>query len=220
MDKRVSAYVDGALRGAKREQLERELDTDSQLAEQVRRSRALGRIAREAWTEGPAAPSPEFTLAAIRPALAEIDRERKARPFWLRELDALLGRVGDALRPSPLLAAAAAVAFVAALTVMPRLDIANGALDGRIPGASLGVTVAPPGAGQSHARAAAPVIPSMFVDFTADGLGSVRDLSPGRPAVLFHSGDGSNVLWLIDEGELSYRVGPLSYRVGRGGQWG
>jgi hypothetical protein len=31
--------------------------------------------------------------------------------------------------------------------------------------------------------------------------------------VLFHSGDGSNVLWLIDEGDLSYRIG-------RGGKWG
>lgn len=199
LEKRVSAYVDGALRGAKREQFERDLDGDSRLARQIERSRALGQLVREAWTEGPAAPSPDFLLATIRPALAEIDRERNARPSWRRSLDSALARLSAALRPSPVLAAAAAVAFVVALAVMPRLEV----------GPSVQTNFAASETAQaSQSQAPAPLLsPAEPADFTADGPGSIYDVWPGRPAVLFHSGDGSMMLWLIDDGDLSYRLG-------------
>jgi hypothetical protein len=214
LEKRVSAYVDGALRGPKREQLERELAGDSLLAQQVTRSRALGRLVREAWTEGPPAPSPEYLLSAIRPALAEIDRERNARPVWQRALDAAFARIAAAVRPSPAFATAAAVAFVAALALMPRLEVANGLLSGNLVN---------PGSNPAEARVTSessplpPTSPSTFlpasIDFGTEGIGSVYDLSPGRPAVLFRAKDGSTTLWLIDEGDHSSRF-PAS------GGWG
>lgn len=210
LEKRVSAYVDGALRGPKREQLERELDRDSVLARQVDRSRALGRLVREAWNEGPPAPAPDFLIAAIRPALAEIDRERNARPAWQRSLDSFFAHVAGALRPSPALATAAAFAFVAALTLMPRFELTNGMLDGSIfnLGAS-GATQAAlaPSLQGSEVNQSSPLFPQEQVDFSTDGSGSVYDVSPGRPAVLFHGKDGSMTLWLIDGGDLSFRFG-------------
>jgi len=205
LDKRVSAYVDGALRGSKREQLERELDGDSRLNEQVARSRGLARLVREAWTEGPAAPPPEFLIAAIRPALFEIDRERRMRPSWQRSLESFVARVGFSLRPSPSLAAAAAFAFVAALAIVPRLDVGKGLLQGSLvqPAALTDQSASMP------STSGAGLIPfhTTPTDFTVDGSGSLYDVSPGRPAVVFHGRDGSTTLWLIDEGDLSQRTG-------------
>lgn len=211
LEKRVSAYVDGALRGSKRERLERDLGSDSRLAEQVTRSRALGRLVRESWTEGPVAPAPEFLLAAIRPALAEIDRERNARPAWQRALDSFLSQITAALRPSPALATAAACAFVAALTLIPRFDATHGMLDGNLFnfGASAETQTAQTfGPESSEPIQSSPLFPSMPADFTAEGSSGVYDLSPvRRPAVLFHSQDGSSTLWLIDDGDMSFRLG-------------
>ena len=81
---------------------------------------------REAWSEGPAAPSPDFLLASIRPALAQIDRERRAQPSWQRTLEIAFARIGAALRPSPALATAAVAAFVLALAILPHSDAAEG----------------------------------------------------------------------------------------------
>jgi anti-sigma factor RsiW len=209
LDKRVSAYVDGALRGSKREQLERELQLDERLARQLTRSRALGRAVREAWTDGPPAPAPEYLLAAIRPAMLDIDRERRARPTWQRRLEVVLARLSESLRPSPALAAAAAFAFVAALAVMPRLQATQGLLAGDYTSSALRPAAAPVAPSYSSSPASLAVGPfgTMPTDFTTDGSGSVYDLSPGRPAVLFRGKDGSVTLWIIDEGDLSYRLG-------------
>lgn len=210
LEKRVSAYVDGALRGPKRERLERELDGNASLADQVARSRALGRLVREAWTEGPLAPSPEFLIAAIRPALAEIDRERNAQPAWQRRLESLMAQLTAVLRPSPALAFAAAAAFVAALTLMPRFEVTQGMLDGNLFAswnAAETVTAQAPAAA-TEPNQSSPLFESLPADFSADGPGTVYDVSPGRrPAVLFHSQDGSTMLWLIDDGDTSFRLG-------------
>jgi anti-sigma factor RsiW len=203
LDKRVSAFIDGALRGPKREQLQRELERDSRLAKQVDRSRALGRLVREAWNEGPVAPAPDFLLASIRPALAEIDRERNARPVWQRGFDAFFARFAVSLRPSPAFATAAAVAFVAALTLLPRFDT-NGLI-----GANLTFTRAPLGTSvpalTSAVRPSGMLFaPTETVDFGSDGRSSVIDASPGHPAVLWRDNDGSQTLWLLDQGGLSF----------------
>ena len=206
-DKRVSAYVDGDVRGARRERLEREIEGNTLLIEQVARSRALGRLVRDAWTEGPAAPSPDYLLAAIRPALVEIDRERKARPSWQRRLDLTLSRLTAALRPSPLLATAAAVAFFAVLGIMPRLDTPAGLVAGNLTATRLLPPVDPTASLPTTAPVQTPFYQTTPTDFTADGSGSIYDVSPGRPAVLFHDRDGSVMLWLIEDGNLSYRLG-------------
>lgn len=213
LDKRVSAYADGALRGPKRTRLEQELERDPQLAQQLDRSRALGRLVRESWTEGPAAPSADYLLASIRPALARIGRERRAQPSWQRALEVALARIGAALKPSPTLAAAAVGAFLFALVILPHEP-----LPGRL-GASL-FEVTP-----QHVESASltrelvhmPPAPDAFslsvpADFSAD-LDNVYDVSPGRPAVLFQSSDGSTTLWLIEDGDLSFRFGS-------NGDWG
>ena len=203
LDKRVSAYVDGALRGSKRDQLERELQLDEKLARQVTRSRALGRAVREAWSEGPPAPAPEYLLAAIRPALAEIDRERRARPAWQRTFESLLARLGESLRPSPALAAAAAFAFVAALAVIPRIQGTQDPVARTAPAATAASTYM-----STPASLAVGPFGTMISDFNTDGTPPAVYVSPpGRPALLLRGRDGAMTLWLIDEGDLSYRLG-------------
>jgi anti-sigma factor RsiW len=208
LDKRVSAHFDGALRGAKRDQFERELGSDPRLAEQVARTRGLSRLVREAWTEGPAAPPPDFVIAAIRPALFEIDRERRMRPAWQRTLESLAARLTSALRPSPALAAAAAFAFVAALAIVPSLNVGNGLLSGSVLGPAQ--DAAAPASLQpfpTSSSGSALGLSTQPTDFTAEGSGSVYDVAPGRPAVLFHGRDGTVTLWLIDDGDMSLRTG-------------
>ena len=87
LDKRMSAYLDGALADTRRDRFERELERDPALQEQLKRSRALSQLVRESWTDGPASPPPELLIAALRPALAAITRERRARPAWQQALD-------------------------------------------------------------------------------------------------------------------------------------
>lgn len=203
LDKRVSAYVDGALRGAKRDQLERELEADSHLARQVDRSRALGRLVRDAWNEGPAAPAPEFLLAAIRPALAEIDRERNARPSWQRALDSVFARFTATLWPSPAFATATAVAFVAALALMPRFELTNGMLDGSLFKLHASAPQALPFSAAVGGVTSTPLFSPAQAGWSAEAPPTL-DVAPNRPAMLFHSTDGSSTLWLIDPGDLSF----------------
>jgi len=173
-------------------------------------TRALGRLVREAWTEGPPAPSADFMLAAIRPALAQIDRERRARPSWTRAVDGAFARLAAFLRPSPALAMAAAAAFLVMVALVQRShDVRN------VLGVGVSAQLAP-GRGHSPMVSLVPdapkpafqAVPNPFAnaDYPADGLGTVYDVSPvRRPAVLFHSNDGAVMLWVIDDGDLSQR---------------
>ena len=203
LDKRVSAYVDGALRGAKRDQLERELEADSHLARQVDRSRALGRLVRDAWNEGPAAPAPEFLIAAIRPALAEIDRERNMRPGWQRALDSVFARLTASWLPSPAFATATAVAFVAALALMPRFELTSGMLDGSLFKLHASAPQELPFSAAVGGVTATPMFSPAQAGWSAEAPPTL-DVAPNRPAMLFHSTDGSSTLWLIDPGDLSF----------------
>jgi len=210
-DKQVSAYADGALRGPKRARLEEELERNPQLVAQLDRSRALSRLVRDSWTEGPAAPSADFILASIRPALAQIDRERRARPSWERGLEGVLARILAALRPSPALATAAVAAFLFALAILPHEPLPGGL------GANIFAAHEPvESASLTRELVHQPPPPDAFslsvpADYSAD-LDNVYDVTPGRPAVLFQSGDGSTTLWLIEDGDLSFRFGS--------GDWG
>jgi len=153
---------------------------------------------REAWNEGPPAPSTDHLLANLRPMLREIDRERSAQSPLARALESLRGWLSVNVRPAPI-ALAAAGAFALALAVLPRPQ--HAAID-------TGATVGP--------VEPAPQIPTMLggngsfqpVSDGADVGTTVYELAPQRlPAILMQSPDGSTTLWLIDEDNLSLRLG-------------
>lgn len=171
-------------------------------------TRALGRLVRETWNEGPPAPSADFLLAAIRPALAEIDRERRARPSLHRALDGAFSRLASLLRPSPALAMAAAGAFMVMVALVERSHDVRAWV-----GTDLSAPLRHPAPAQSISQVDGPKspfrdVPNPFAnaDYPADGLGTIYDVSPvRRPAVLFHAKDGAVTLWVIDDGDLSQR---------------
>lgn len=208
LDKRLSAYLDGALADAKRERLEREIEREPALQAQLRRTQSLGSLVREAWCEGPAAPAPEYLIAALRPQIAAIARERRARPSWQRALEHARLRLAGWFGPMPL-AASAAAAFLVALAILPRPN-------GPIPEMTGGPIVATPSAsstpftlGLSESRPWQPSQSSPFgpVIFSRDAAASVYDLAPGEnPAMILQNEDGSTLLWLLDEDDLSFRL--------------
>jgi len=183
-------------------------------------SRALGRLVREAWTEGPQAPSPEFLFAAIRPALAEIDRERRGRPSWSRAVDAFLGRLSAVLRPSPAFAAAAAAAFLFMLVLNQRSHTVHvGIMEGNLPNAHQALqhfastmTLIPVAPLPSRSVSATSALPSPVA--AANLSGGLYNITPlQRPAVLYKAADGAMTLWLLDDGDNSNRMAAP-------GQWG
>jgi anti-sigma-K factor RskA len=206
-DKRLSAYIDGALTVAKREKLERELESDAALQKQLRRSKALASLVREAWTEGPAAPTPEFLIAAIRPDLAAISRARRARPEWQQTLEQLRLRVASWWSPVPL-ATSALAAFLLAVAFLPRPEgplqdlVASSA-----PFISTGSEVTP-AASRTNAmptsRSRARLPSNFFAPASLDRSAEVYDVSPGEgPALLLQNPDGSTLLWLFESDDLS-----------------
>jgi hypothetical protein len=201
-DKRVSAYADGALEGARRARIERELEQDPELRESLLRTQSLGRLVREAWTEGPAAPPTDFVLASLRSELAAIDRERRARPAWQQALERARIAFGQWLGPAPI-AASASLAFLLALLVLPGAMDPVGGVEAIVPTLAAPETSparfhSPPG-GMSRER------PVGGTYAPADFSGSIYDVSPSeRPAMLFQGRDGSTILWLLDDDGLSY----------------
>jgi anti-sigma factor RsiW len=198
IDKRVSAYADGALDGARRARLERELEEDAELREGLQRTQALGRLVRDAWNEGPPAPSADFLLASLRSELAAIDRERRAQPAWQQALERARGALGRWLGPVPI-ATSAAAAFLLALLVMPGAMSPVGGVTAALPAAPA-ASIEPVVLPQSRAPR-----PAGGLFAPADFSGSIYDVSPSeRPAMLFQGKDGSTMLWLLDDDGLSY----------------
>jgi anti-sigma factor RsiW len=203
LDKRLSAYLDGALENAKRERLEREIERDPALQKQLRRTQSLGSLVRESWSEGPAAPAPEFLIATLRPQIAAIARERRARPSWQRGLELARMQFVHWFGPTPLVASAAA-AFLVALAILPRAT-------GPIPDMTGGpIVVAPasaPALTSRHHAGFSPVVLSPEPAFSRDAAAGVYDVAPGEnPAMLFQNEDGSTSLWLLDDDDLSLRM--------------
>jgi len=204
LDKRLSAYQDDALGESKRDRFERQLERDPALQEQLARSRALAQLVREAWTEGPAAPAPELLIAALRPQLAAISRERRARPAWQQALEQARVRLSSWLGPAPL-ATSAVAAFLLALAFLPRPagpipDLSALLPSTQAPLGSLPLSRAPlPGT-----RGVVPRIPYAPANLSQDSAAGVYDLSPGeRPAMIFQGDDGSTILWLLQDDDLS-----------------
>ncbi len=208
LDKRLSAYLDGALAEVRRERFERELERDASLQKQLRRSRALSGLVREAWTEGPVAPSPEFLIASIRPHIAAISRERRARPAWQQSLEHARMRLAGWFSPATL-ATSAVAAFLLAVAILPRQEAA-------VPGLAASLPVSPPPTSAhfgSVQSSSSPVWPSQRQIFgtpfapastAPDRSAGVYDVESGEsPAMLFQNEDGSTVLWLLEDDDLS-----------------
>jgi anti-sigma factor RsiW len=123
-ERKLEAYRDGALGESDRRRVERDLAQDLDAARYVKRSAALGSLIRDAWSEGPAAPSAERLLASIAPEMRRIDAERRPTSAAGRSLAALLSwlRDGRDVLSGGWLAAGGAVAAVcvAALLMVPR----------------------------------------------------------------------------------------------------
>jgi anti-sigma factor RsiW len=206
-DKRLSAYQDGALADSKRDRLERELERDPALQKQLKRSQALGSLVREAWTEGPAAPTPEVLLIALRPALSAIARQRREQPAWQRLLEQTRDRLSSWFGPVPL-ATSAAAAFILALALLPRTNGQESNYTAALPLTPTRVQAET--APQLRTRTPStqfmvPRMPFAPANLSQDSAAGVYDLSPGeQPAMIFQNEDGSTMLWLLDEDDLSF----------------
>ena len=194
--RRLDAYRDGALAGRARRRFERELERSPELAAEAARREALGALVREAWSDGPPPRSPEYLIAALRPELARIDRERAGEPAWRRGLEGLR-RFALPASASALAGAALALAVVLDLPA-PRFASPQLPAAPRAPGPDLASAAAPP--------AAEPFAPALAVEAASPepagfGLPSgVYDVAQGDgPLMLFEAADGTVVFWLIEE---------------------
>ena len=97
LERQLAAYRDGELSPRARKRLERRLRSDPEGADRLRQMELLGAAVREAWSEGPAAPSTEFLVNALRPEMRRVDSELAARSPWQR----LVQSLGEVLRPVP-----------------------------------------------------------------------------------------------------------------------
>ncbi len=204
LDKRLSAYLDGALSDGKRDRFERELDGDPALQRQLKRGKALSHLVREAWTDGPAAPPTEFLIAALRPQLAAISRERRARPAWQQALERARVRLSSWLGPTPL-ATSAVAAFLLALAILPRPIGTPPDLGAVLPSAQPPLGLMPaPAAPATHSRPRVMRMPLAPASLSQDSAAGVYDVSPGEsPAMIFQDEDGSTLLWLLEGDDLS-----------------
>ena len=204
LDKRLGAYLDGALEKTKRDRFERELEGDPMLQKQLKRGQALSVLVREAWTEGPDAPTPEFLIAALRPQLAAIARERRERPLWQQALERARLRLANWFGPMPL-ATSALAAFLLAIALLPQPTGPTPGLPAELPtGQPRLVSTPQSSAPASHTRVGFPDMPLAPANLSPDAAAGVYDLAPGeRPAMIFQGEDGSTILWLLPDDDLS-----------------
>jgi len=78
----LEAYSDGRLSPRKRTRVQQWLVDDEESRRYVKRTSVLGSMVRESWSDGPPAPSADRLIAAIRPAMRQIDRVRAERSSW------------------------------------------------------------------------------------------------------------------------------------------
>ena len=183
-ERELDAYLDGALKGAAARRAARRAELDPDARRHLARREALSALTREAWTEGPPAPAPEYLISALRPQLSGIDAElaaeRPARWSW---------------GPLPV-AALGTAALALALLIGPGLTPGPGS-EGGEPAALVAATGAPPaGLAQS-----ATLDPTLEAEAVFGAPSTVYDLALGEqtPVMLFETEDGSTVIWLIEE---------------------
>jgi len=172
LEKRLETYRDGMASARERARLEKLLAKDPEATAHLHTTEWLGRNVREAWSEGPPAPSAERILTAIRPALRRIDAERAserdARPSWRAWL------------------APARLAVLGAATAALALMLAPGASDTPLVRMPSGVATQ---------FAALPVAHEPL-----ESPSAIYDLAQGNtPVMVFEAEDGSTVIWLLEE---------------------
>ncbi len=183
----LDAYLDGALSEVAARRVEQRLASDPEAQRHLAGRQALSALTREAWCEGPAAPAPEYLIAALRPAMSGVDveLEQERAPRW----PGLRGWLG------PVPAAGLGVAAVAlALAVLPARD------PGSQPRASAPLALAADAPPAGLARTAT-VDPALEAEAVFGVPSTVYDLALGEdsPVMVFGTEDGSTVIWLIEE---------------------
>lgn len=200
--KRLSAFGDGALANGRKARIARALERDPELSQHLARQRALGRLVRESWNDGPPAPPTDYLIAALRPQLAQVDRERRAQPLTVRLIERLRSRGTGWLRPAPL-GLSAATAFLIALALLPRAQLSGTTATATWLSPQRAAQFFEPAQSASREPRHAPYAPAAFP--WNDSAAGIYDLAPGeRPAMLFHSADGTTMLWLLEEDDLSF----------------
>jgi anti-sigma factor RsiW len=188
LERKLQAYLDGALSASDRRRLERLIERDAEVRRSLERNRALGAALRTAWTGGPPAPPADALLRAIRPELAAIDRELESRP----SLEAAFGQLGNLLRPLrvPVLAGtAAAVAFLIFIAIPPD-----------------GVAPPPPPAPPQAERPVAELPPAPeSAPVAVAAADTIYELDQGEGSVtILEGGEGATIIWVVeDEDEIS-----------------
>ena len=195
-ERKLDAYRDGALGEADRRRVERDLARDLDAARYVQRSTALGSLIRDAWSEGPPAPSADRLLASIAPEMRRIDAERRPTSTLGRALAALTGRLRDGLDGvgGRWLAAGGAVAAVCAALLM-------------IPGAMDPVTSADIPESVARFVAPAPSVPVQLASDSAADTGplfigemswpsAVYDLAQEDASVMVSEKDGAVIIFM------------------------
>ena len=184
--RRLDAYRDGAMPPRARRRFERELERSPELSVEIARRDALGRLLREAWSDGPEAPSPEYLISAVRPQLARIDRERTEEPAWRQAWQGLRRFVSPV--PATALAGAALILLVVLARPEPTADL--WATSTAFDSSPLGTLETGMPAAESEGLQA----------FSVGMPSAVYDVAQGEsPLMLFEAADGTVVFWLIDE---------------------
>jgi anti-sigma factor RsiW len=189
LEQQVGAYRDGALSPRQADQLRQRLETDPEARLELARHEALGRLAREAWREGPAAPSPELLIASLRSGLRQIDAElEESRPARWRGW----------LAPVPLVAIGSAAALLAFALAKPGDPAASPS----------------PAAAPFTARAQAQSVPSAAAQPVAATTSDEReipvyDLAQGASPLMLFEDQGTTYIWLIQPDKLGDDVSAL-----------
>lgn len=179
LEKQVGAYRDGELSESRADAVRRRLEGDAQARAELARYESIGRLAREAWRDGPPAPSAELLIAALRPGMARIDAELEGR-------QAARGRGWFA--PLPVFAMGAAAAVLIAVMLQ------TGSSPGPI--ASVG---APEVVARAQSSGPPAVQPVANVAQTESDELPVYDLAQGDSPLVVFEDDGTTFIWLLEE---------------------
>jgi len=194
LEKQIAAYRDGALAGPEAEAMRRQLASDPEARLELARHEALGRLTREAWREGPPAPSPDLLIAALRPAMSRVDAELA---------ESRSARWRGWFAPVPIAALGAVAAAALAVAVL-RPDGASGPSAPAVP--------------QVMALAAEPSspstsLPAALTSEPADEI-PVYDLAQGDSPLMVFENDGTTFIWLIEPEKPSDDLSALPTRAG------